>query len=96
MRPKISSYYPFDYEKVLKESMYAFTAKGKVMLVTDELYTACLRGYIIDIYNDGVYVNGTFFMNKGAVNTETLTININQFICDWLINQDELDLVNYD
>ena len=103
MKPKISTYYPFDYEDMLSKAKYAFMCdrcgnqgnETRPMVVIEENaeLNKCV-GYEIDIYNNGIEINGEFSMPKDWVNTETLTTDVNGLLCRWLAQQGEHSLVN--
>lgn len=92
MKPKISAYYPFNYIDLLNNAKYGFMA-DKPMIVIDE-NNKCV-GYEIDIYNDGIQISGQFTTDKKLIDIDSLTIDINNLICEWLIKNKEYSLINY-
>ena len=103
MKPKISTYYPFDYEDMLSKAKYAFIydrcgnqgneKRPYVVLSEDEKLNKCV-GLGISIYNNGIEVNSEFSMPKDWVDTETLTTDVNGLLCEWLTQQGESALIN--
>ena len=103
MQPKISTKYPFDYDDMISRSKYAFiydrcgnqgnASRPMVVISEDHQNNKCL-GFEISTYNNGIEQHAEFSMPKDWVNAESLTIDSNKLICDWLLNQNEQTLIN--
>lgn len=102
MRPKISTFYPFDYQDILSHAKYAFLydkcgnqgsdIRPRIVVFEDDNLNKC-TGYEIDIYNNGIELHGEFSMPKDSVDVSTLTRDVNTLLCDWLKDQGEYSLV---
>lgn len=101
MTPKISTYDPIDYRKLISKAKFGF------------LYDnagnsgSCTRPYIvldqhskmefveIGLHRDGITIKAEGSMpNDWSINSETLTIDVNKLICNWLISMGEYNLIN--
>lgn len=99
-KPKISTKYPFDYDKMVKDGKYMYIAtrcgnsggETRPRVVMEEK-NGKMQGFTIDIFNDGIEQGGEFSAPKFTVNPESLTLDINQGIIDWLVSVDSEELV---
>ncbi len=102
MKPKISTKYNFDYDDMISSAKYAFVYhrcgnqgnESRPCVVTGEnkKLNKCI-GFEISIYNDGIEQNAEFSIPKDWIDYETLTVDANQLICDWLIKQGQSSLI---
>lgn len=102
MRPKISTFYPFDYQHILSQAKFAFLydkcgnqgsdIRPRIVMFEDDNLNK-YTGYEIDIYNNGIELHGEFSIPKDSVNVNTLTRDVNGLVCNWLMEQGESFLI---
>lgn len=91
MRPKISTVYPFDYDKLIKKSKFAFINKycgsngntPRPVIITS-IEEDMIKGHTFAIFKDGIEINSDISMPKENVDMETITRDANSLICNWL------------
>lgn len=105
MKPKISTVYPFDYEDMISKAKYLYLDhrcgnhgnETRPRIVTEEGEDGKIKGFSISIYKDGIEINSEFSSWKNLVeDLESLTLDVNKGICDWLVSSGSEELINYD
>ena len=99
--PKISKYEPFDYKRLVNTSRFAYLYdrcgntgnKIRPHIIIGELPNGKYNGVEIEIYNDGIIRSGVFSIPKDFVDVKTLTLNVNDLICNWLESENQIQFI---
>jgi len=99
--PTISKYEPFNYKELVNVAKFAYLYnrcgntgnKIRPHIIIGELPDGKYNGIEIEIYNDGIIRSGVFSIPKNFVDVNTLTLNVNDLVCDWLEFQNQTQFV---
>ncbi len=89
MKPRVSTYNPFDYEAIKKKSLYMYLSEvnGEVLphiVLAESVDFGAHRGTTLVQDGDGVCIGDDFKRKNNKIDMETITADIDVGVCKWL------------